>query len=48
LLKEILPFKMTSILHRWSGIMGMGNSNPIVSQLSENVCGVRLGGMGLQ
>jgi hypothetical protein len=28
--------------------MGIGNSkNPIVSQLSENVCGVRLGGMGV-
>jgi glycine/D-amino acid oxidase-like deaminating enzyme len=37
------------IAHRWSGIMGIGNSkNPIVSQLSENVyCGVRLGGMGV-
>ena len=50
LLKEvILPNNDFQIAHRWSGIMGMGNSkNPIVSQLSENVyCGVRLGGMGV-
>ena len=45
----ILPNQDFKIAHRWSGIMGMGNSkNPIVSQLSENVyCGVRLGGMGV-
>ena len=50
LLKEvILPNQDFRIEHRWSGIMGIGNSkNPIVSQLSENVyCGVRLGGMGV-
>ena len=50
LLKEvILPNQDFKIEHRWSGIMGIGNSkNPIVSQLSENVyCGVRLGGMGV-
>jgi glycine/D-amino acid oxidase-like deaminating enzyme len=50
LLKEvILPNHKFKIEHRWSGIMGMGNSKiPIVSQLSENVyCGVRLGGMGV-
>lgn len=50
LLKEvILPNRDFKIAHRWSGIMGIGNSkNPIVSQLSENVyCGVRLGGMGV-
>ena len=50
LLKEvILPNQEFKIAHRWSGIMGIGNSkNPIVSQLSENVyCGVRLGGMGV-
>ena len=49
-LKEvILPNHNFEIAHRWSGIMGMGNSKtPIVSQLSENVyCGVRLGGMGI-
>jgi len=50
LLKEvILPNQEFKIEHRWSGIMGIGNSkNPIVSQLSQNVyCGVRLGGMGV-
>ena len=50
LLKEvILPNQEFEIAHRWSGIMGIGNSkNPIVSRLSENVyCGVRLGGMGV-
>lgn len=45
----ILPNYDVQIEHRWSGIMGIGNSKkPIVSQLSENVyCGVRLGGMGV-
>lgn len=50
LLKEvILPNHHFEIAHRWSGIMGIGNSkNPIVSQVSDNVyCGVRLGGMGV-
>ena len=47
--KVILPDQDVQIEHRWSGIMGIGNSKkPIVSQLSENVyCGVRLGGMGV-
>ena len=45
----ILPNQDFRIAHRWSGIMGIGNSkNPVVTQLSENVfCGVRLGGMGV-
>lgn len=45
----ILPNQKIDIAHRWSGIMGVGNSkSPIVTQLSENVyCGVRLGGMGV-
>ncbi|MEO7976913.1 FAD-dependent oxidoreductase [Flavobacterium sp.] len=45
----ILPNRDFQIAHRWSGIMGVGNSkSPVVSQLSENVfCGVRLGGMGV-
>ncbi|WP_343695830.1 FAD-dependent oxidoreductase [Flavobacterium sp.] len=45
----ILPNQDFQIAHRWSGIMGVGNSkSPVVSQLSENVfCGVRLGGMGV-
>lgn len=50
LLKEvILPHQRIEIQHRWSGIMGMGESkNPIVQQLSDHVyCGVRLGGMGV-
>lgn len=50
LLKEvILPNQNYKIEHRWSGIMGIGNSkNPVVTQMSQNVyCGVRLGGMGV-
>ncbi|MFD2940977.1 NAD(P)/FAD-dependent oxidoreductase [Flavobacterium notoginsengisoli] len=45
----ILQSQNFQIAHRWSGIMGIGNSkNPVVTQLSENVfCGVRLGGMGV-
>ena len=45
----ILPNQDFQIAHRWSGIMGIGNSkNPVVTQVSENVfCGVRLGGMGV-
>jgi glycine/D-amino acid oxidase-like deaminating enzyme len=45
----ILPNQDFQIAHRWSGIMGVGNSkSPVVTQLSENVfCGVRLGGMGV-
>jgi glycine/D-amino acid oxidase-like deaminating enzyme len=45
----ILPNQDFRIAHRWSGIMGVGNSKkPVVLQLSENVfCGVRLGGMGV-
>lgn len=45
----ILPNQDFKIEHRWSGIMGLGNSKkPIVTQLSDNVyCGVRLGGMGV-
>jgi len=50
LLREvILPHTPFTVAHRWSGIMGMGDSKyPIVKQLSEHVyCGVRLGGMGI-
>lgn len=45
----ILPNIPFEIDHRWSGIMGMGNTKkPILKQLSNNVyCGVRLGGMGV-
>lgn len=50
LLKDvILPNIPFEIDHRWSGIMGIGNSKkPIVQQISNNVfCGVRMGGMGV-
>lgn len=50
LLREvILPNTDFTVAHRWSGIMGMGDSKyPIVKQLSDHVyCGVRLGGMGI-
>lgn len=45
----ILPNTAFEIDHRWSGIMGMGNTKkPILKQLSNHVfCGVRLGGMGV-
>lgn len=45
----ILPETPFEVAHRWSGIMGVGESKkPIVKQLSDNVyCGVRLGGMGV-
>jgi hypothetical protein len=45
----ILPKQEVKIAHRWSGIMGVGESkSPIVKALSTNVfCGVRLGGMGV-
>lgn len=45
----ILPETHFEIEHRWSGIMGIGNSKkPIVKQVSNNVyCGVRMGGMGV-
>ncbi len=45
----ILPKTPFEIEHRWSGIMGVGNTKqPIIKQLSNRVfCGVRLGGMGI-
>jgi glycine/D-amino acid oxidase-like deaminating enzyme len=45
----ILPNTKHCIEHRWSGIMGMGDSKtPIVKPISNHVyCGVRLGGMGV-
>ncbi len=45
----ILPDTEYEIDHRWSGIMGVGNTkDTIVKPLSDNVfCGVRLGGMGI-
>lgn len=50
MLREIiLPDIEFEVEHRWSGIMGVGNTKrPIVKQLSDNlICGVRLGGMGI-
>ena len=45
----ILPDTPFEIEHRWSGIMGIGNSKkPIVQQVNNHVyCGVRMGGMGV-
>jgi glycine/D-amino acid oxidase-like deaminating enzyme len=45
----ILPNTPLEIDHRWSGIMGIGNTkNPVVKQLGNHMfCGVRLGGMGV-
>lgn len=45
----LLPDIPFEIDHRWSGIMGVGDTKkPIIKQLSNNVyCGVRLGGMGV-
>ncbi len=45
----VLPRQAFSIEHRWSGIMGMGNSNfPIIKKIKKNVyCAVRMGGMGM-
>ncbi|UOB19297.1 NAD(P)/FAD-dependent oxidoreductase [Abyssalbus ytuae] len=45
----ILPDIPFEIEHRWSGIMGVGNTKtPIVKNISENVlCGIRMGGMGV-
>ncbi|MGK0365393.1 MAG: gamma-glutamylputrescine oxidase [Saprospiraceae bacterium] len=50
LLKEvILPNQPFEIEHKWSGILGVGESkNPIIKKISENVgISVRLGGMGV-
>jgi gamma-glutamylputrescine oxidase len=46
---SILPDVNFTIDHRWSGIMGVGNSKTtIVKHLSPNlVCAVRMGGMGV-
>lgn len=45
----ILPETPFEIEHRWSGIIGLGNSkNTIVKPISNHVyCGVKLGGMGI-
>ena len=50
LLKEvILPSTPFEIEHKWSGILGVGDSkNPIIKKMSDNIgISVRLGGMGV-
>jgi gamma-glutamylputrescine oxidase len=50
ILKEtILPESNYEIEHRWSGIMGVGDTkSTIVKSISKNVvCAVRMGGMGV-
>jgi glycine/D-amino acid oxidase-like deaminating enzyme len=45
----ILPNQAFEIEHRWTGIMGVGESKmPIIRNISERVsCAVKMGGMGL-
>jgi glycine/D-amino acid oxidase-like deaminating enzyme len=45
----ILPGTDPVVEHRWSGIMGVGNSkSPVVERTGRNIyCAVRLGGMGV-
>ena len=45
----ILPGRQVKVAHRWSGIMGFGDSkSPVVRRVDERVvCGVGLGGMGV-
>ncbi len=49
MLKEnIIPNTEVQIAHRWSGILGVGNKQPIIKRLSDDVgIAVRLGGMGV-
>jgi len=50
LLKEvILPNQSFEIEHKWSGILGVGESkNPVIKKISDNIgISVRLGGMGV-
>jgi glycine/D-amino acid oxidase-like deaminating enzyme len=50
LLKEvILPSTPFEIDHRWTGVMGVGETKkPIIQHIRDNTyCGVRLGGMGV-
>jgi len=45
----ILPGTPHTIAHRWSGVMGVGDTkDPIIKHLSERVsCSLRMGGMGV-
>ena len=50
LLQEvILPSTPFEIEHRWTGVMGVGETKkPIIQHIHDNTyCGVRLGGMGV-
>ena len=50
LLREvILPSTSFEIEHRWTGVMGVGQTKkPIIEHIQDNTfCGVRLGGMGI-
>ena len=50
LLREvILPSTSFEIEHRWTGVMGVGETKkPIIEHIQDNTfCGVRLGGMGI-
>lgn len=50
LLKDvILPNQPFEIEHKWSGILGIGDSkNPIIKKISDNIgVSIRLGGMGV-
>ncbi|MBU2020525.1 MAG: FAD-binding oxidoreductase [Bacteroidetes bacterium] len=46
---NILPHKKFEIEHRWSGIMGVGETkSPLLGNYSKNISyGIRLGGMGV-
>jgi glycine/D-amino acid oxidase-like deaminating enzyme len=45
----IIPDKNYTIEHRWSGVMGVGETkSPIVKNIHPRViCAVRMGGMGV-
>lgn len=45
----ILPDTPHTIAHRWSGVMGVGNTkDPIIKHVSDRVtCALRMGGMGV-
>lgn len=45
----IIPQQKFKILHRWAGIMGVGNEKkPIIKHYTKNiVCAIRMGGMGV-
>ncbi len=46
---HILPGQKVEIAHRWSGIMGVGNSKEVILESvgPSTICAVRFGGMGV-